>query len=66
MNAKAAQTAEDMQGLFIGAVASVGLIASFGWSLLRLRRIDNVLQGVMLETAKTTSLVLSRHAAGCG
>ena len=57
MNAKAAQTPEDIRGLWIGAVASTGLIISFGWSLLRLRRIDNVLQGVMLETAKTTSLV---------
>ncbi len=57
MNVKAAQTQEDMQGLLIGAVASIGLITSFGGSLWRLRRIDNVLHGVMLETAKTTSLV---------
>lgn len=57
MNVKAADTSRDMQGLLIGAVASIGLISSFVWSLFRLRRIDNVLHGVMLETAKTTSLV---------
>ena len=57
MNAKAAQTSQDMQGLWFGVIASTGLIISFTWSLLRLRRIGNVLQGVMLETAKTTSLV---------
>ncbi len=57
MNIKAAQTSEDMQGLLIGGVASIGLVTSFIWSLMRLRRIDNVLHGVMLETAKTTSLV---------
>ena len=57
MNAKAAQTSEDILGLWLGGIASVGLVVSFVWSLLRLRRIGNVLEGVMLETAKTTSLV---------
>ena len=57
MNVKAAQTSNDFQGLWLGAIASVGLIVSLGWSLIRLIRIESVLQGVMLETAKTTSLV---------
>jgi tripartite ATP-independent transporter DctM subunit len=57
MNVKAAQTSEDFQGLWLGALASIGLIVSLGWSLFRLIRFEKILQGVMLETAKTTSLV---------
>jgi TRAP-type mannitol/chloroaromatic compound transport system permease large subunit len=32
-------------------------MGAFGWSLVILLRVENVLQSVMLETAKTTSLV---------
>ena len=57
MNVKAVNTARDQVGITIGALASLMLIVSLLWSGWRVLRIDNTLQGVMLETAKTTSLV---------
>ena len=57
MNVRAADTADDYLGLTIGGFASFGLLLGLGWSLFRLLNIDNVLRSVMLETAKTTSLV---------
>ncbi len=57
MNVKAADSSEDFFGLWLGALAAIGLVISFVWSLIRLLKIEKVLQGVMLETAKTTSLV---------
>ncbi|MCM2563571.1 TRAP transporter large permease subunit [Lutimaribacter sp. EGI FJ00015] len=57
MNIKAANTPEDFTGITIGAVGAAILVASLLWSGARTLRIDNTLQGVMLETAKTTSLV---------
>ena len=57
MNVRAADTSQDYLGLTIGSLASIGLLFGIGWSLLRLLKIDDVLRSVMLETAKTTSLV---------
>ncbi len=57
MNIKAANTPEDLMGIRIGLIASAMLLASLIWSGARVFRIENTLQGVMLETAKTTSLV---------
>jgi tripartite ATP-independent transporter DctM subunit len=57
MNVKGMSTAEDATGITLGVVGTVGLLVSLIWSGLRVLRIDNTLQGVMLETAKTTSLV---------
>jgi len=57
MNIKAAVTAYDNLGIYIGIAASAGLIISLIWSALRVIRIENTLHGVMLETAKTTALV---------
>ena len=57
MNVRAADTSQDYLGLTIGSLASIGLLVGIGWSLLRLLKIDDVLRSVMLETAKTTSLV---------
>ena len=57
MNVKAAGSWEDYFGLWLGAFGSILLTVSFVWSLIRLVRIDGILQGVMLETSKTTSLV---------
>ncbi|HSG94698.1 MAG TPA: SLC13 family permease, partial [Afifellaceae bacterium] len=57
MNVKQINSAADAIGLTIGAVASVLLCIALIWSGLRAYRIDETLQGVMLETAKTTSLV---------
>ncbi|MDG1010670.1 MAG: TRAP transporter large permease subunit [Amylibacter sp.] len=57
MNIKAMSTSEDATGILIGTIGTIGLLISLIWSGLRVLRIDNTLQGVMLETAKTTSLV---------
>ena len=57
MNIKAMSTPEDTTGIMIGTIGIIGLLVSLIWSGIRVLRIDNTLQGVMLETAKTTSLV---------
>lgn len=57
MNVKAITTAEDAAGIGIGVAAAVLLLIAIAWSGLRVMRIDNVLRDVMVETAKTTSLV---------
>ncbi|MEM7547313.1 MAG: SLC13 family permease [Pseudomonadota bacterium] len=57
MNAKSITSPEDMQGIYIGIAAATLLIISLIWSGLRVLKIENTLHGVMLETAKTTSLV---------
>jgi len=57
MNIKAASSASDYLGIYIGIAASVMLILSLIWSALRVLKIENTLHGVMLETAKTTALV---------
>jgi TRAP-type mannitol/chloroaromatic compound transport system permease large subunit len=57
MNLKAADSAEDNIGIMIGIVGSLMLLVSLVWSGWRVLNIDRTLHGVMLETAKTTSLV---------
>jgi tripartite ATP-independent transporter DctM subunit len=57
MNVKAMDTAADKIGITLGAVGTVLLVLSLFWSGLRTLKIDHTLQNVMLETAKTTSLV---------
>ncbi|MBZ0128067.1 MAG: TRAP transporter large permease subunit [Rhodobacteraceae bacterium] len=57
MNIKAMSTSRDALGIQIGLVATLMLVISLVWSGIRVLRIEHTLQGVMLETAKTTSLV---------
>ncbi|MCF3594877.1 TRAP transporter large permease subunit [Rhodobacteraceae bacterium LMO-12] len=57
MNLKSADTPEDWFGIWLGLFASVAILVSLIWSGMRVLRIENTMQGVMLETAKTTSLV---------
>lgn len=57
MNLKNVVTAEDVEGIRLGLFATALLIISVVWSGLRVLGIDRTLHGVMLETAKTTSLV---------
>ncbi|MDA8676233.1 TRAP transporter large permease subunit [Alphaproteobacteria bacterium] len=47
----------DYIGLALALTAVTGLLVSIGWALVRSYRIDNTLHQVMLETAKTTSMV---------
>ncbi|MEM7405057.1 MAG: hypothetical protein AAF458_07170 [Pseudomonadota bacterium] len=52
----------------LGVVGITGLPVALAWRGIRTLRIDNALQGVMLETAKTRSLrfvsLLQRAALG--
>ena len=49
--------AGDAIGIFLAAVAVTGLLVAVTWSTWRIYKIDDTLQGVMVETAKTTSMV---------
>ena len=44
-------------GIWLGALASLILVTSLLWSGIRVLKLNNTLHDVMLETAKTTSLV---------
>ncbi len=57
INVKNIKTDADVLGIFLAAIASAGFFAGICWSGWRAYKIDDTLQGVMLETAKTTSLV---------
>ena len=57
MNVKAIETAEDVTGITIGVAATLLLLTALIWSGIRVLHIDDTLRGVMLETAKATSLV---------
>ena len=57
MNLKSADTPEDWTGIYLGLVATVFLLISLVWSGWRVLNIEDTMHGVMLETAKTTSLV---------
>ncbi len=57
MNIKLIKTDQDLLGILIGVAASLALAASLIWSGIRVYRIENTLHEVMIDTAKTTSLV---------
>ncbi len=57
MNVKLINTFEDKIGIFIGVIGSTLLLIAIIWSSWRLFKFNNTMQGVMMETAKTTSLV---------
>ena len=57
INIKKIETGTDATFLMIALVAVAGLLAALVWSGWRALKIGHTLQGVMLETAKTTSLV---------
>ena len=44
-------------GIALALVAVTGFLVAVGWSCWRAYKIDDTLEGVMIETAKTTSLV---------
>lgn len=57
MNIKAAQSLSDWNGILVGVLGSLLVIGAIIWSGLRNMRFEGTLNAVMLETAKTTSLV---------
>ena len=57
VNVKNIASAEDARGIALALLGTVGLLVAIVWSLWRAYRIDDTLKGVMVETAKTTSMV---------
>ncbi|MEM9358006.1 MAG: TRAP transporter large permease subunit, partial [Pseudomonadota bacterium] len=57
INIKNIKTDEDVFGLTLAIIAVLVFLAAFIWSGWRTYKIDDTLHGVMVETAKTTSLV---------
>ena len=57
MNILLIQNARDSMGIIVGIIGATLFIVSLVWSSLRLYKIEGTLNDVMLETAKTTSLV---------
>jgi tripartite ATP-independent transporter DctM subunit len=47
----------DAIGIFLAVVAVIGLLIGVAWSAWRIYKIEDTLNGVMIETAKTTSMV---------
>jgi len=56
-NIKNIKTPSDMLGVTLAVIAVVGFLVAVIWSGWRAYKIDETLSGVMVETAKTTSLV---------
>lgn len=56
-NIKNIKTTTDMIGIWLAVTAVLGLTVALIWSGWRALKIEDTLQGVMVETAKTTSLV---------
>ena len=57
INVKNIRGQEDIIGIVLAAIASATLLFALAWSGWRVYKIDNTLDGVMVETAKTTALV---------
>ena len=57
INVKSIGSAEDVRGVALALVGTIGLLVAVFWSMWRAHAIGDTLKGVMLETAKTTSMV---------
>ncbi|MCW8915624.1 MAG: TRAP transporter large permease subunit [Magnetovibrio sp.] len=57
INVRNIQSSMDWAVIFAALIAVIALCVSIVWSGWRTLQIDNTMQGVMIETAKTTSLV---------
>lgn len=57
INVKNIQTSHDILGVILASLAVTVLFVSIGWSTWRAYKIDNTLVDVMIDTAKTTSMV---------
>ena len=57
INVKNIQTSDDRIALVTAVIAVIGLSAAIVWSGWRAYKVEDTLTGVMIDTAKTTSLV---------
>jgi TRAP-type mannitol/chloroaromatic compound transport system permease large subunit len=56
-NIKAIDSGRDVLGVTLAIIATIGLLTSLVWSGYRALKIEETLNGVMMETAKATALV---------
>lgn len=56
-NIKNITSSEDQLGVTLATIGVIGLLVALGWSAWRAFVVEDTLRGVMVETAKTTSLV---------
>jgi tripartite ATP-independent transporter DctM subunit len=57
LNIKNIQNSADAFGIFLACIAVVTLLVAIGWSMWRAYLIEDTLSDVMMDTAKTTSMV---------
>ena len=57
INVKSIHSGADVIALILASIAAAVFIAAVAWSFWRTFKIEDTLRGVMVETAKTTSLV---------
>jgi len=57
LNIKNIQSSHDALGITLAAIAAMILIGAIGWATWRAFKLEDTLRGVMLDTAKTTSMV---------
>jgi len=57
LNIKNIQTTHDAVGIALASIAAMILISAIGWATWRAFKIEDTLRGVMMDTAKTTSMV---------
>ena len=57
INVKNIQGTNDVVALIVAVIATIAFLVSLGWAGWRTLKIDNTLASVMMETAKTSSLV---------
>lgn len=57
LNIKNVTTDQDRMAINIAVIAVMVLVFAVGWAILRAYRTENILNEVMLDTAKTTSMV---------
>lgn len=57
LNIKNIKTEDDQFGIYLAIAAVLCLLTAIAWALWRAYRIDNILNDVMTDTAKTTSMV---------
>ena len=57
LNIRTIETSADKLGILLAVIAVVAFCFAVGWSLWRTFKIEDTLNGVMVESAKTTSMV---------
>ena len=70
LNIRKIETSMDVFGIMLAVVGVIGFVTAVIWSGWRTLKIEDTLNGVMVESAKTTSMVFiillgASHADSC-